>query len=310
MQAGATEQEALVEAALHSSSALGNYESGEVVVPGWSGDNHPAPAPGVSTSATSASSFPVEIEGIKQYVHRQRMFASEQPEQREAVSELGERHVAFVLEQTLLAWRRAASESIAVLVDASEARLQQSAVLGKNRRLSLVHMTSPGEHDEHEKSARFVHWQIPGRTGRPVNLDELNRVKALVFVGALREAMDLSRDFIIHPNIGVTMVRSRGYQFTDRPTIPQNMLRLQRVCELVILRNRMLADGGASESEWDHMLDGDDDDDTTCFFCRRVSPGVPFPVALGTGALFRCPLCTKPLGCTSIQKIRKLKLLY
>lgn len=52
------------------------------------------------------------------------------------------------------------------------------------------------------QSATFVHWQNRGETGRPVELDNLNRVKAVVCVGALREALDLRHASIIHPDVG------------------------------------------------------------------------------------------------------------
>ena len=101
----------------------------------------------------------------------------------------GNQHVAFLLEHAMKTWADEAQKSSETLGSAYFARQHHDNFKGKGRNnLALVCMKHPGLGIQ---SATFVHWQNRGETGRPVELDNLNRVKAVVCVGALREALDL-----------------------------------------------------------------------------------------------------------------------
>lgn len=183
--------------------------------------------------------------------------------------------VASLLEGGLRSWCVEATLAASVLERSALARLKTDYYHGQSRglNLALVCLEVPSTGG---RQARFVHWQSAGQTGRPVDLDNQNRVKALVCVGDLRVAMDLSQSFVIHPDVGVAMQRARGFRMQERPQMNQESLRLQNMCDKAM----SLADDfnlPASETE--------------CALCRGHLPGI-----LGTGDVLQCPCCLQPLG--------------
>ena len=204
-------------------------------------------------------------------------------------------HMCFVLETALQTWRHEASMSSACLRDAYSAR--HSHPLCRN--LSLVVVPAPavvvgGGGDSSDAmrdrsvegvEARFVHWQERGSTGRPVELDKDHRVKALVCVGALRVAWDLSNAYVIHPDTGIQMQRARGFKSLLRPQMSPSLLRLQAVCQKALLD-----------------ADNDVDEDTDpvarswCSLCKERLDGVPYVCDLGQGQMSRCICCLQSLG--------------
>lgn len=185
--------------------------------------------------------------------------------------------VAFFLESALRSWCVEATLAASIFERSALARLNTDYYHGQSRglNLALVCLEVPSTGG---RQARFVHWQSAGQTGRPVDLDKQNRVKALVCVGDLRAAMDLSKSFVIHPDVGVAMQRARGYRMQERPQMNQDFLRLQNMCDKAL----SLADDfniPASQTE--------------CALCRGHLPGI-----LGTGDVgdvFQCPCCLQPL---------------
>lgn len=202
----------------------------------------------------------------------------------------GNQHVAFLLEHAMKTWADEAQKSSETLGSAYFARQHHDNFKGKGRNnLALVCMKHPGLGIQ---SATFVHWQNRGETGRPVELDNLNRVKAVVCVGALREALDLRHASIIHPDVGIPMLRSRGYKMQDRPTMPPEICRLQTMCQHALRKPDDDINIG-SESGPVHNF--------PCVFCSRRMKTLPFPDSLGGVSTARCPgclqwLCSKNLA--------------
>ena len=273
-EAGATEEAALVEATLQCKAALGNFDGVGV---GSAGD--PATSNQASDSQ-SAPSFHVGLPAMMAFVAAQQFFVGHY--HAPAALSRANSHVAFVAEHALNAWKNEAVLSVSVLRDAHDARLNTRSLLGQNRHLALVSMSVP-ELDGH--AIRFVHWQNIGSTGRPVSLDSHGRVKALVCVGALREALDLSNAYIIHPNVGVGMLRSRGYRYCERPEIPPGKIRLHAICEHALKSSTSCEDTRVVD-----VLD------SSCVLCQFRQPTGPFPHSLGVGELTKCPLCLQYLG--------------
>lgn len=131
--------------------------------------------------------------------------------------------------------------------------------------------------------ARLVHWQTAPTTGRPVQLDDQNRVKALVCVGALREALDLSQAYIIHPDVGVAMLRARGYRYGDRPPVPDNICRLQSMCSRALECQQV--EDEADEAHYPLISDSD------CLLCTFRVQNAPFADSLGKGKAIQCSIC-------------------
>ena len=77
----------------------------------------------------------------------------------------------------MIAWAKETLAAAAILQDAHSARQSHGRFTRDNRNLALAILDLPSLG---RQSVKFIHWQIPGRTGRPVELDLQNRVKALV----------------------------------------------------------------------------------------------------------------------------------
>ena len=207
----------------------------------------------------------------------------------------------FLMEQALDVWKYEASMSLQSLASAAEAR--ENAVLGKgNRNLSLVcvPLRSCGSDESSTLTAQFVHWQEAGVSGRPVQLDAENKVKALVCVGELRTPMRLSGAYIVHPDVGVAMQRARGYRNWQRPDMPPAMCRLKIMCDKALLLSA--SEDGEYESEEciddavGHPPQPQPDQRSNCVMCVQCAraPNWPFPGMLGRGRTLDCPCCLQP----------------
>lgn len=288
-QEGATEEDALREASLHSKHAMGNLEDHHQDDIHDSNNNKGPVGPTSDRSVVDlATTYPVTFRCLIPFVRSRQLFlgaSSSSSSGSEGQSEDGIHHVAFLLEQSLVGWVREVALASKLLKESHEAR-QKLEHTGYSRNLSLVSMYLPSLGFS---SARFVHWQNAGQTGRPIELDNQNRVKALVCVGAMREALDLRRATVVHPDCGVPMMRARGYRMMQRPDMPDNMCRLQSMCERAL----------RSQDECDD--DADDDDGhafssrSSCFLCSRNVVSLPFPPSLGHGQSSQCPCCLQYL---------------
>ena len=268
-EAGSTEEAALVEATLQCKAALGNLGGVDV---GCAGD----PA----LESQNVPAFHVGMPAMLAFVSAQQFFVGHCHPPASLLR--ANSHTALVAEHALDAWKKEATLSVSVLSDAHDARLNTHTLLGQNRHLALVSMSVP---ELDGRAIRFVHWQSIGSTGRPIALDSHGRIKALVCVGALREAMNLSDAYIIHPNVGVGMVRSRGYRCSERPEMPAGQIRLHTICEHALISSTCSEDA--------HVVDILD---SSCGLCQFRQPSGPFPTSLGGGDLTRCPLCLQCLG--------------
>ena len=228
-----------------------------------------------SSSSSRLPSFSVKCQGLVSFVSSQHMF--EEPEGERV--QRGALHLAFLVEHSLQTWGAECGTSCDVLATAYHGRRDNQ--IGRN--LSLVCLSLPGVEGE---SARFVHWQIAGTRGRPVELDSSNRVKALVCVGVLREPLDMSNAYIIQPDTGVPMQRARGVRFCERPVMTSQMVRLQSMCNQAL----HLQSGEAQ------VLAEAFDGDGSCLLCSGRFAHEPFPPALGIGHCNQCPLCLQCLS--------------
>ena len=291
----------MVEASLHSKHGLGvmgNHE--EETEDGLDTNQGPMatarPTSGsLQASAVDVKAFcPLNILCLLDFVGRQQVF-SEQPSLSSIDIRNGTHHVAFLVEGALIAWAKETLAAAAILQDAHSARQSHGRFTRDNRNLALAILDLPSLG---RQSVKFIHWQIPGRTGRPVELDLQNRVKALVCVGALKEALKLENCIVIHPDSGVPMLRARGYKLQERPQMLSSMCRLRTMCEMALQCQMSDADVDADVEE-----EGDETPATVCLssgsqclFCSRRAASLPFPEKLGTGNTSQCPCCLQKLG--------------
>ena len=118
-------------------------------------------------------------------------------------------------------WEEAASYGISVLVDRAQACATRE--VGELGQLSMVACVAEGE----GSAVVLVSWASASqRRGRIASLDNENRVKWTMPVGANREPLDFSSSQIVHPAIGVRMVRLRGPKGALRPHLSADMTRL------------------------------------------------------------------------------------
>lgn len=285
----------MIEATLQSKSVMGNIDDDEA-------DDHrrAEKEPKAATTedehqlgeATLMASFQVDLECIKVFVRSRQLFLDVPCKQ----AECGLLHVSSALERALKSWAMEAGGSIKVHKQANESRAV--CVVGHNRHLSLVSFKLLISGWEQE-TARFIHWQVVKQTGRPVELDSQSRVKALVCVGALREALPLSDAYIIHPDVGVGMLRARGYRFQERPQMPPDMRRLQSMCDHALMQQSLLDSSSNRDVAEGFTYNDADSTSSSCLLCcfrADQSSNCPFPGHLGTGAPFRCPLCLQCFG--------------
>lgn len=306
---GAGEMEALVEASMHSSAAFGNITMAENENDRHDNDNNDTTSPSISPNVDANNdfnapdtqqglgreginldaAFPLNIRSIRSVVTSSQIFSRVSGED-EFIVDYGIAHLSFLVDQSLHKWKREISLSHECLDHAYQAkqRMNKTNQVCAQRNLALVCYRVPTIDIQ---EARFVHWQIPGQTGRPISLDEHNRVKALVCVGSLRTPLDLSSGSIVHPDTGIAMLRARGHRYQERPLMPANMLRLQLMCELA------LQTGGTYPGDDSSNVGGYDDlDDSSCILCTRRILQAPFPDSLSQGRVFRCPLCLEQLA--------------
>ena len=276
---GSPEEEALVEASLHSTAAFGNIGAGAGNDEDDATDDAIGRATGSIREATPTlperfdfeAVFPLKLPSIRQFVISSQIFDLDS-------SGHGVPHISYLVDQALAEWKKELALSIEPLPHAANARHnRESGYMQIMRNLSLVCYQVPSMGIT---EARFIHWQSSGKTGRPISLDETNRVKALVCVGALREPLNLSDSQIIHPDVGIAMLRVRGYRYQERPAMPPAMLRLQMMCDVAL----------QSQNQ------GDDDDyahkeDVLCLLCKSRVVNFPFPSSLSQGVCYQCPIC-------------------
>ena len=140
-------------------------------------------------------------------------------------------HAAACRGVTLLNARAEACRRVAVRAYSGADRLYvrdcDHKVLGEGGYLSLLSI--PGHNAEHHDSIAFISWSGP-QHGRAVTLDDNRRVKMFVPVGEMRAPKDLSGAVVIHPDCArVRALKVRGKQGKDRPSMPQDILDLQRM---------------------------------------------------------------------------------
>lgn len=285
----------MVEASLHSTAAFGNIGAG--VGNDEDDDDAADDAIGHATGSTREATptlpehfdfeavFPLKLPSIRSFVISSQIFCGEG----DGVSEFdssghgghGVPHVSYLVDQALAEWKKVLVLSVEPLAHAANARHnRESGYVQIMRNLSLVCYKVPSMGIT---EARFIHWQSSGKTGRPISLDDSNRVKALVCVGALREPLNLSDSQIIHPDVGISMLRARGYRYQERPQMPPAMLRLQMMCDVAL----------QSQNQGD---DGNDDghahtEDVLCLLCKSRVVNFPFPSSLSQGVCYQCPIC-------------------
>ena len=87
----------------------------------------------------------------------------------------GVSHISYLVDQALEEWKKELVLSLQPLAHAANARLErESGCTQIMRNLSLVCYKLPSVGIT---EARFIHWQSSGKTGRPVSLDDSNRVR-------------------------------------------------------------------------------------------------------------------------------------
>lgn len=283
----------MIEASLQSASAMGNFGDDETEVGVEESTESTEAAAGATAAAKSVEKaraahdvrFPLRFKGTKAFILSCfPAFSADYDDQRVA-------HLSYLVEMALDVWWKEASTSAAVLQDAATAR----ETLQTGRNPALVSVDVPGMNC---LEAKFIHWQNKGESGRPIQLDQQHRVKALVCVGELRQALDISNSFVIHPDTGVSMQRARGYRFHERPIMPLQMRRLQAVCQRGLQLHALHA-GGGQEEMVDHAVDVlGSGDCALCSGSNRVR-GVPIPSQLGEGSepavpASQCPCCLQP----------------
>lgn len=295
---GATEEEALLEAALQSTSLMGNFDPSAdtepdlpVVTPTvMERPCTPGSSAARSRSVTLPLKQPAWMTFVNAYVCTSGVDAPSAPEQ-----EL--KHAAFALELACESWRKEASVSSQIFQ--AHAASERQPTFGRNLSLVCIPLPSQGTDAPKEYEARFVHWQLPERLGRPVQLDKFNRVKALVCVGALREPMDLSEEVVVISDTGVPMQRARGYRCGERPEMDSNMLRLQSMCNIALQANsdEWNSDSMQARLELDRGSSSSSSESSVCTLCRHRVANIPFGVALDIGrTMFQCPCCALILG--------------
>lgn len=123
--------------------------------------------------------------------------------------------------QAYRCWLEAADEGIRVLLERATAC--QTVQVGENRQLSMVASFASGEGG----AVMLVNWVCPEtRQGRIASLDHENRIKWTMPVGPQKLPTDFSFATIVHPAVGVRMVRLRGPKGVLRPSLPVDMQRL------------------------------------------------------------------------------------
>lgn len=260
---------------------MGNFEADEEIDDGGGGDGHAttqASTDRATATSSCASSInvamlcPLTIQSLKTFIHCQQLFPTAA---NASECENGIYHVAYLLETALSIWTKEAATSAETLSKAHSARNDFGGYLGRAvKNLALVCMNLP---EVGNQQAKFVHWQNPGQSGRPVELDQQGRVKALVCVGRLKNAIDLSTMYVIHPDVGVPMLRVRGYKMMERQQMPPDMIRLQSMCEKAL----------AFQSDQSEILPAE----KCCLLCGIRVSQVPFPASLGGGDVVQCPCC-------------------
>lgn len=301
---GAAEEEALTEATLHSTGLIGNFDPDAEDEQNQKSEERTAVA--VTTRATRASdslesapSFPLQEKAWLAFV--QSLAASKNIENSPAL-DVEMRHTAFTLEVAFEKWKQEAVVAGNLLLESHNARKEMP--FSRNLSLLCIPLASMGgaTTDESESEARFVHWQAPGSFGRPVQLDENDRVKALVCVGALQKPMDLAASYVIQPDVGVSMQRVRGYRKQERPQMTANMLRLQSMCNRAL---QAQCDGGSgTDAQGSQRVDLSDIPASSscggpsCALCGHRAGKVAFGVSfdVGQGQFFQCPCCLGSLG--------------
>ena len=277
---------------MHSAAAFGNIGVG---VGHGDGEDDPADdafgrATGSSREATPTlperfdfeAVFPLKLGSIRSFVKSSQIFdrvVDGAPDLDSSVC--GVSHLSYLVDQALDEWKKQLVLSIEPLAHAANARpKRESGCIQIMRNPSLVCCKLPSMGIS---EARFIHWQSSRKTGGPISLDDSNRVKALVCVGDLREPLNLSDSQIIHPDVGIAMLRARGYRNQERPAMPPEMLRLQMMCD-VALHSQNQGDDGNGDNH-DHS------EDVLCLLCKIKVVNFPFPSSLSQGVCYQCPIC-------------------
>ena len=279
-----------MEASLQSSTFLGNFGPDEPETE--SGNPHSHVEGDAVSMSMSANAFSLEQ---KQWLEFAKPLIEDGHGLPEKTLERQLHHVCSALECAFNVWNAEASQSCELFAVAHEAR--QSQDFGRN--LSLVCIPLPGEGGDSDPEAcllhaRFIHWQDHGKYGRPIELDSHHRVKALVCVGKLREALHLepfSAQHTIVPDVGVAMQRARGYRFVERPVMPANMLRLQLMCSTALQAQQETSESISATLELEPNV--------SCCLCRQNLPDTEVTRrihGLGQGSLFRCACCVQFLS--------------
>ena len=258
---------------MHSSAAMGNFDAD---------DEDDAHVGGQSSSSSSSNmnlaACPLTLPSLKALVESLGVAFPTTSTTSASDRDFANHHLASLVEKAISTWSKETVSSSQVLEKASvcrDATATSFRTKGASRNLSLLALQLPQIDSTH---ARFVHWQNVGQSGRPIDLDEHGRVKALVCVGALRVAMDLSNAYVIHPDVGVPMLRARGYKKQERPQMPDDMRRLQAMCDIALQTDLLPSSSG-------------------CLLCRTRMSVVAFPETLGVEQdTFQCPCCLQSLG--------------
>ena len=285
----------MVEASLHSVAAFGNIGVGVGDGEDDAADDAIGRATGSTREATPTlperfdfeAMFPLKLGSIRSFVKSSQIFDRAVDGASDSDSSgCGVSHLSYLVDQALDEWKTQLVLSIEPLAHAANARLKrESGYIQVMRNLSLVCYKLPSMGIT---EVRFIHWQSSGKTGRPISLDDSNRVKALVCVGDLREPLNLSDSQIIHPDVGIAMLRARGYRYQERPAMPPTMLRLQMMCD-VALHSQNQGDDGNGDNH-DHI-----DEDVLCLLCKLRVVNFPFPSSLSQGICYQCPICLQQL---------------
>ena len=280
----------MIEASLHSVAAFGNIGVGMGDGEDDAADDAIGRATGSTREATPTlperfdfeAVFPLKLESIRSFVNSSQVFDRAVDGGPDFDSSgRGVSHISYLVDQALEEWKKELVLSLQPLAHAANARLErESGCTQIMRNLSLVCYKLPSVGIT---EARFIHWQSSGKTGRPVSLDDSNRVKALVCVGDLREPLNLSSSQIIHPDVGISMLRARGFRYQERPTMPSTMLRLQMMCDVALQSQNQGGDGNGDNP--DHM------EDVLCLLCKSRVVNFPFPSSLSQGVCYQCPIC-------------------
>ena len=193
---------------MNSTEAFGNIAgTGDVDAASAGVDPHMRSAAFSHAGIDLGAMFPVNAKSITAFVVSisTELFAHLGLAHDDFMMQHGVAHVSYILDGALDVWTKEACLSQQVLLEAYHARASFSApgkfISLRNLSLMCVDMPSLGVME-----ARFIHWQSAPRKGRPISLDSENRIKALVCVGELREAMGLESATMVHPDVGVAML--------------------------------------------------------------------------------------------------------